>query len=128
MDAVEEVRADFMEAVGKIDFGSYDPFSSSFDSALRIGLMWRILRELDRSAPEEVSPDGIAVQIEQAKRLLQKSIDTGDPAYKTAAMDALKSAGIQLKKAYSKLPTGDERKRLREQEAEIQEISREIGA
>ena len=128
MDAVDEVRADFMDAVGKIDFGSYDPFSSSFDSALRIGLMWKILRELDKSAPEEASPDGIAVQIEQAKKLFQKSIDTGEPAYKTAASDALKSAGTQLKKAYTKLPTGEERKRLKEQEAEIQEISREIGA
>ncbi len=126
MDAVEEVRADFMEAVGKIDFGSYDPFSSSFDSALRIGLMWQILKELDKSAPEEVSPDGIAVQIEQAKRLLQKSIDTGDPAYKTAASDALKSAGIQLKKAYAKLPTGEERKRLKDQETEIQELSAQM--
>lgn len=126
MDAVEEVRADFVEAVGKVDFSSYDPFSSSFDSALRIGLMWRILKEMDKSAPEEVSPDEIAVQIEQAKRLLQKSIDTGDPAYKTAASDALKSAGIQLKKAYTKLPTGEERRRLKEQETEIQELSAQM--
>jgi hypothetical protein len=75
---------------------------------------------------EEVSPDGIAVQIEQAKRLLQKSIDTGDPAYKTAASDALKSAGIQLKKAYTKLPTGEERKKLKEQETEMQELSAQM--
>ena len=126
MDAVEEVRADFMEAVGKIDFGSYDPFSSSFDSALRIGLMWQILKELDKSAPEEVSPDGIAVQIEQAKRLLQKSIDTDDSSYRELAVQELETAETLVKKSLARLPSGEERAKLKNYENSINEIRRQI--
>lgn len=123
-----EVLNDFKASLEKVDFGSYDPSSAEFQQALDLGLMWFLLMTMAGiiKPSEAKSGDEIGEEILLAKRLLQRSIDTGDPAYKTAASDALKSAGIQLKKAYTKLPTGEERKRLKEQEAELQELSAQM--
>ena len=130
METVDEVRKDFEAAVSQIDFGRYAPSSTEFQQALDLGLMWLVLTTMagivKPSEVKAVAVDEIGEEILLAKRMLQKAIDTGDPAYKTAASDALKSAGIQLKKAYTKLPTGEERKRLKDQETEIQELSAQM--
>ena len=57
-----------------------------------------------------------------AKKYFQRYIDSGDMNFKEMASDELRHAEILLKKANSRLPTGDEKTRLKGHEAEIAEI------
>lgn len=121
----EEVKSDFDSALEKINFSAYNPNSSEFTNALRIGLMWHLLCELDGGEADTESQkadDEIADEIMGAKKYLQRYIDSGDMNFKEMASDELRHAEILLKKANSRLPTGDEKIRLKGYETEIAEI------
>ena len=121
----EEVKADFDSALEKINFSAYNPNSAEFTNALRIGLMWHLLCELDGGEADTESQkadDEIADEIMGAKKYLQRYIDSGDMNFKEMASDELRHAEILLKKANSRLPTGDEKIRLKGYETEIAEI------
>lgn len=123
MEAVDEVRKDFEAAVSQIDFGKYDPFSSAFDSALRIGLMCLLLERMGEApSVEQESQDDISAFISDGKHLLQKSIDTGDSDYKEMALKELDMAETLIKKAMARLPSGEGRSKLKGYEATIAEI------
>lgn len=124
MEATDEVRTDFEEAVSRIDFTKYDPFSSDFDSALRIGLMGFLLERMGipPAVEKETSEDGISAFISDSKHMLQKSIDTGDSDYKGMALKELDMAETLVKKALAKLPSGSERAKLKGYEDAISEI------
>ena len=128
-DDKNEVLNDFKASLEKVDFGSYDPSSAEFQQALDLGLMWFLLMTMAGIIkPSEVkSGDEIGEEILLAKRLFQKSIDTGDSSYRDTAKESLKTAGALIKKAYAKLPTGDERAKLKAQEAEISELSARLS-
>lgn len=121
----EEVKSDFDSALEKINFSAYNPNSAEFTNALRIGLMWHLLCELDGGEADTESQkadDEIADEIMGAKKYLQRYIDSGDMNFREMASDELRHAEILLKKANSRLPTGDEKTRLKGYEAEIAEI------
>ena len=129
MDEREEVvKGDFIESLDRIDFSeAYNPLSSDYDKALRLGLMWMLMCKMGQTdVPAEKSADipdnDISALILSAKRLLQKSIDTGDSSYKGMAEESLKIAGNLVKKAYARLPAGEEKARLKSNETEISEL------
>ena len=72
---------------------------------------------------EYKSVDDIDEEINGAKKYLQKYSETGDSNYKEMSGDELKHATILIKKAYSKLPSGDEKIKLKSYEDEIKKIS-----
>ena len=123
MKAADEVRSDFEAAVSQIDFGKYDPFSSAFDSALRVGLMCFLLERMGAGQiVEKEAQDDISAFISDGKHLLQKSIDTGDGDYKEMALKELDMAEMLIKKAMARLPSGEERSKLKSYEATIAEV------
>lgn len=127
----EEVGGDFRKALEKINFKKYNPNSAEFTNALRMGLMWHLLREVDGIEPTEKpetskSDDEIADEISGAKRYLQRFIETSDTAFRDMASDELRHAEILLKKANARLPGGEEKQRLKEYESEIREVYGQI--
>lgn len=125
-----EVLQDFKTALSKIDFKDYNPNSSEFMMALNLGLMWKLIKKLNCSKPEvnekkisEESSDEISDEIFGAKKYLQKYSETQDSMYKEMAGDELKHANFLIKKAYSKLPSGEEKMKLKSYEDEIKMIS-----
>ena len=130
----DEVLNDFKEAVERIDFAAYNPDSNEFDRALRIGLMWHLLCEIGdcgtekcvQGVKETEAVDEIQDEIFGAKKYLQKYLDTQDVSFLEMAKDELRHGSILLKKANARLPSGEEKKKLKAYEAEIAEISTQI--
>lgn len=124
-----EVLNDFNIALKSIDFNSYNPSSSEFLTALNLGLMWNILNEMsecgESPAPalEHKSVDDVDEELSGARKYLQKYSETQDSTYKEMASDELKHANFLIKKAYSKLPSGEEKMKLKSYEDEIKMIS-----
>lgn len=126
----DEVLNDFKTALKSVDFSSYNPNSSEFLTALNLGLMWNILCEMNDDGGESTpttfdhkSVDSIDEEISGAKKYLQKFSETQDSVFKEMANDELKHASILIKKAYSKLPSGEEKMKLKSYEDEIKMIS-----
>lgn len=128
----KEVYNDFKNALKSIDFNSYNPESTEFNKALSIGLMWKLLDEICEHAEEHeekiepYSDDNIYNEIQGAKKYFQKYMDSGDENYKEMSKDELKHAGILIKKAYAKLPGSEEKNKLKDYEAEITTITKQI--
>lgn len=123
-----EVLNDFKTALKSVDFRSYNPNSSEFLTALNLGLMWNILCEMsDDESPAHASDHKSVNEIDEelsgAKKYLQKFSETQDSTYKEMASDELKHANFLIKKAYSKLPSGEEKMKLKSYEDEIKMIS-----
>ena len=132
--AIKEVFSDFKNSLAGINFSSYNPNSPEFMAALNVGLMWHLLNELSENGTdikaamsamedEYAEKDEISDELYGAKKYYQKFIDGGDSAYKDLAKDELRHAEILIKKANAKLPSGDEKAKLKEYEAELKEIS-----
>lgn len=131
---INEVYSDFKNMLSNIDFKSYNPVSSEFISALNVGLMWHLLQEINDGKAEsktvamnETSKDEISDELSGAKRYFQKYMDSGDSIFKEMAKDELKHAEILIKKANAKLPSGEEKARLKEYELELKEISEQMN-
>ena len=124
-----ELKKDFQELLGNIDFNSYNPNSQEFKNALNIGLMLHII-------PDEVEKHNeieniekhneISEELADAKKYLQKYIDSNDSIFQQMANDELKHAEILIKKAYSKLPNAEEKTKLKSYEDEINQIKSNI--
>lgn len=122
---IKEVMEDFKKALKKIDFEKgYNPESSEFNRALNIGLMWRLLYKI--SSFSESDGDIVADVIRISKVYLQKYIDTSDSSFKDMAGDMVRHATILVKKANARLPSAEEKKKLRNYEAEINEVMAQI--
>lgn len=128
-DARKEIAlADFREALEKIDFEkAYDPFSKEYQTALNLGIMALLLSNLyllikKQDAKEEES---IGAVVADAKRDLQKFIETGDMSFKKASDDWLDRAEAMIRKAYSRLPSGDGKARLKALENEVGQIRKQ---
>lgn len=138
---IKEVFSDFKNSLAGIDFGSYNPNSPEFQSALNVGLMWHLLKEIDgenleivpkmgtyETVPEMgTEKDEISEELYGAKKYFQKFMDSEDSVYKEMAKDELKHAEILIKKANAKLPSGEEKARLKEYELELKEISDKVN-
>ena len=130
METVDEVRKDFEAAVSQIDFGRYAPSSTEFQQALDLGLMWLVLTTMagivKPSEVKAVAVDEIGEEILLAKRMLQKAIDTDDSSYRELAVQELETAETLVKKSLARLPSGEERAKLKTYENSINEIRRQI--
>jgi len=128
----EEVLQDFKTALSKINFKGYNPNSSEFLNALFTGEMWNLickLNHLDSNGEieiENIEKDEISEELADAKKYLQKYIDSNDSIFQQMANDELKHAEILIKKAYSKLPNAEEKTKLKSYEDEINQIKSNI--
>ena len=134
-NARNEVLADLHAALEKIDFTAYNPNSADFNNALNIGLMWLVLCKVGGMGEAESSDthggngergDDISEELSGAKRYLQKYIESGDGSFREMATDELRHAGILIKKANARLPTGEEKARLKSYESEMREIAEQV--
>ena len=131
MDDREEVLNDFKTSLEKIDFeNGYNPESKEYTQALNLGLMWLVLCKIakmeNKGSVEKKADSDIGYMLYLTKMLLQKYIDTADSSYKEMSETMLKYSGMLLKKANAKLPTGEENQKLKDYEAEMNEIARQI--
>ena len=133
MDSItDEIFSDFKDSVAKIDFNSYNPNSLEFLTALNIGLMWHLMNEVNGGTDtvtivDRAEKDDISDEIFGAKKYFQKYIDLNDPAYKEMAKEELKHAEILIKKANAKLPSGEEKSKLKEYENELNSLRIEMA-
>lgn len=116
-EAVEEVRKDFEKSLEKINFKGYAPCSYEFRAAINIGKMWRLLSCLAEQS------DGIAEEIEGAKKYARSYELTKDVSYKQMAKDELKHAGILIQKAKAGMPGGANNETLKHYEEEIKAVN-----
>ena len=123
-----ELKKDFQELLGNIDFNSYNPNSQEFKNALNIGLMLHIIPdEVEKhNEIENIEKDKISEELADAKKYLQKYLDSNDSIFQQMANDELKHAEILIKKAYSKLPNAEEKTKLKSYEYEINQIKSNI--
>lgn len=128
-DARKEIaKSDFLEALGKIDFEkAYDPFAKEYQTALNLGLMALVLVSLAGISGSEGSPEAESIEsvLADAKKSLQRYIETGDMSFKKASDDWLDRAEAMIRKAYSRLPSGDEKARLKALENEVGQIRKQ---
>ena len=90
-EALKELTNDFKEAVSKIDFKNYDPYSKTFMKPLFIGQLLLAMKSVE-------SDDDVEEELDGAETYLNKFLSTGDTSYKEMASDELKHAGILIKK------------------------------
>lgn len=128
-DARKEIaKSDFLEALGKIDFEkAYDPFSKEYQTALNLGLMAFVLVSLAGILGSEGSPEAESIEsvLADSKKSLQRYIETGDMSFKKASDDWLDRAEALIRKAYARLPSGDEKARLKALENEVGQIRKQ---
>ena len=127
MNAKEEIKKDFEESIKRIDFSSYNPMSQEFMSAVMIGLMSLLIDDNSEvEIKEEKQNDDISEEFAGAKKYLQKYIETKDPSYRDMTLDELKHGNFLIKKAYAKLPSNEEKEKLKGYEQEYREILEQV--
>jgi len=124
MNIKEELKKDFDESVSKVDFTNYNPLSNNFMSAVLIGLMFILLD--DGMKVETEKEDDIAEELAGAKKYLQKYLETKDITYRDMTLDEMKHANFLIKKSYAKLPSVEEKERLKDYEKQYKEIAEQI--
>ena len=125
-----ELKKDVQELLGNIDFNSYNPNSQEFKNALNIGLMLHIIPdEIEKHNEIEniEKHNEISEELADAKKYLQKYLDSNDSIFQQMSNDELKHAEILIKKAYSKLPNAEEKTKLKSYEDEISQIKSNIN-
>lgn len=123
--SLNELETDLWNALEKIDFMEYDPYSREFMKALFIGQMWCVLCKLKCS--DGSKSDEVAEELEGAEKYLADWKSTGDMQYKEMASDELKHAGILIKKHLAKTTDTEEKALLNKHEAERQKILSRIN-
>ncbi len=124
----EIASADFREALEKIDFEkAYDPFSKEYQTALNLGLMALVLVSLAGISGSEGSSEAESIEsvLADSKKSLQRYIETGDMSFKKASDEGLSRAEGMIRKAYARLPSGDEKARLKAIESEIAQLRKQ---
>lgn len=112
----DEVLNDFHQSLCHIDFDSYNPRSPEFVNALNIGLMWKILKDME--VPTVKEEDDVQEEIDGAIKYMEMYKETKDPVYKTMAGDELRHAELVLTHEHS-LPS----KKKEEYKADIVNLS-----
>ena len=124
MNIKEELKKDFDESVSKVDFTNYNPLSNNFMSAVLIGLMFILLDDGMKVQTEK--EDDIAEELAGAKKYLQKYLETKDITYRDMTLNEMKHANFLIKKSYTKLPSVEEKERLKDYERQYKEIAEQI--
>jgi hypothetical protein len=85
----DELLRDFKKELDKIDFCNYNPASREFMSPLSIGLLWKVLCDIDNH-------DDIDEEIDGARKYVKLHKETGNPSYGVMANDELKHANMLI--------------------------------
>lgn len=117
----EELRRDFEEAVSRVDFKKYDPYSREFMKALFIGQMHMAAKSL-------CDEDDVEEELDGAEKYYEVYSRTGDAAYKDMASDELRHAGTLIKKHLAKATDEDRRAELNAHEKRRQEMLKVVSA
>ena len=116
-----ELRRDFMDALSRLDFKKYDPYSKEFMKALFIGQMNMATRFL-------CDEDDVEEELAGAEKYLDAYSSTGEQAYKDMASDELRHAGILIKKHLAKAADEDRKAELNAQEKRRQDMLKAVSA
>ncbi len=116
---MEELDKDFREALSKIDFKKYDPYSRTFMTPLFIGMLLTAMK---------ITEDDVEDELEGAEKYFRMYEETGDSDFKGMASDELRHAGILIKKHLAKNPDAEGRDRLNALEKKRQETLKMIAA
>ncbi len=116
---MEELDKDFREALSKIDFKKYDPYSRTFMTPLFIGMLLTAMK---------ITEDDVEDELEGAEKYFRMYEETGDSDFKGMASDELRHAGILIKKHLAKNPDSERRDRLNALEKKRQEMLKMIAA
>ena len=140
---VDEVYNDFKNANFKISYDKgYNPNSDEFMTALRIGLMWMVMKECSnmhevsdnhetgemqqaggmRQMPNYSESDDIAEELHDAKKYHQMYLDTQDETYQSMAKDELSHALTLMHHAAKKAQSEEEKMRMKEYDEEYHRI------
>lgn len=123
-DALEELRKDFKEMLGCIDFQKYDPYSKLFMRALFIGQMYMAVKILDDDS-DNIGSD-IEEELNGAKGYYNLFNQTGDTTFRDMASDELRHAGILIKKHLQKNVDAVQKEMLNSYESKRQEMMKMI--
>ena len=98
--ALEELEADFIAAVRKIDFKKYDSSSFDFRRAKCIGDMWLVIRTVLHGGTDRDEHEGVTGEIDGeiagAERYMALYRETGEAPYREMAGDELRHAGYLI--------------------------------
>ena len=143
---VDEVYNDFKNANFKISYDKgYNPNSDEFMTALRIGLMWLVMKECsgtrgaasmhESEGKSEMSvmpktdmsaDDDIAEELHDAKKYHQMYLDTQDETYQSMAKDELSHAMTLIRKASAKTLAAEEKMKMKQYEEEYKRLSEQM--
>lgn len=115
----EMLLDDFHQSLCHVDFESYNPRSAEFETALHIGLMYKLLSEM--KVPEVEEADAISEEIEGAQKYWEKYLSTKDTGYRSMADDELRHADMLLSREFD---ISD--KKRAEYKAEIANLSMKV--
>lgn len=99
-DKIEELKSDFSDLLEKVNMEAYNPLSSDFQKLLNIGVMWYLLRKMDK-IQEDVFEDDYEEAKEEimgADKYYNMYKEHKDPTLKSLASDELKHAKYWLDK------------------------------
>lgn len=99
-DKLEELKKDFYKMLEKVNIEAYNPLSYDFQKLLNIGLMWYLLRKMDK-IQENVFEDDYEEAKEEimgADKYYNMYKEHKDPTLKSMASDELKHAHYFLDK------------------------------
>ena len=116
---MEELEKDFLEALSKIDFKKYDPYSRTFMTPLFIGMLLTAMK---------MAEDDVEEELKGAESYYETFLETGDSDFKGMASDELRHAGILIKKHLAKNPDSEKREKLNALEKRRQDMMKMIAS
>lgn len=99
-EKIKELKNDFSELLNKIDLKSYNPTSSEFQKTLNIGLLWYLLKKMDK-VQDDVFQDEYAEakdEIMGADKYYNMYKETKDPTLKSMASQEMNHAHYWISK------------------------------
>lgn len=114
---VDEILNDFEKSLEKINFNSYNPNSNEFKTALFLGLMWKVLSDVDEEKSNEIEDE-----LKGAKKYLQKYLDSNDSQFHKMSEDELTHADYLIKKESSKILSNEQKSKLRKYQDTLNQI------
>ena len=117
----DELRRDFEDAISRVDFKKYDPYSRDFMKALFIGQMHMAAKSL-------CEEDDVEEELDGAEKYYDVYLRTGDAAYKDMASDELRHAGTLIKKHLAMATDDERRAELNAHEKRRQEMLKAVSA
>lgn len=110
-EKVEELKKDFFDILKNIDIKAYNPLASDFQRLLNVGMMWYLLRKMDK-IQEDVFEDDYEEAKEEimgADKYFGMYKENKDPSLKSMASQELNHAKYWLDKIRLSDKTGTQK-------------------